>query len=85
MIAFPSQVVHYRSLPAELAELLTVQVLDTLPLCLSSDPNVHLEENTDFVGLSPLPFDCMHLEDELSMTQSVVQLDVSSCGAMSWR
>ena len=44
---------HYRSLPAELAELLAVQVLDALPLCLSSDPNVHLEENTDFVGLIP--------------------------------
>jgi hypothetical protein len=43
--------VHYRSLPAELEELLAVQVVDSLPLCLSSDPNVHLEENTDFVGL----------------------------------
>ncbi len=42
---------HYRELPAELAELLAVQVLDKLPLCLSSDPNVHLEENIDYVGL----------------------------------
>ena len=43
---------HYRALPAELAELLTVQVLDKLPLCLSSDPNVYryLEENVDYYG-----------------------------------
>ena len=44
------QIVHYRALPAELAELLTVQVLDKLPLCLSSDPNVYLEENVDYFG-----------------------------------
>jgi hypothetical protein len=43
-------VVYYRNLPPDLAELLTVQVLDKLPLCLSSDPNVHLEENTDYYG-----------------------------------
>lgn len=45
------QIVHYRALPADLAELLTVQVLDKLPLCLSNDPNVHLEENIDYFGL----------------------------------
>ena len=45
------QIVHYRSLPAELAEMLTVQVIDKLPLSLSKDPNVHLDENTDYYGL----------------------------------
>ena len=46
------QIVHYRSLPADLAEMLTVQVIDKLPLSLSSDPNIHLDENTDYYGLS---------------------------------
>ena len=31
-----------------------MQVLDKLPLSLSKDPNVHLDENTDYYGLSLL-------------------------------
>jgi len=45
------QIVHYRTLPDDLAQLLTVQVLDKLPICLSNDPNVHLEEEVDYFGL----------------------------------
>jgi hypothetical protein len=32
--------------------MLKVQVIDKLPLSLSSDPNIHLDENTDYYGLS---------------------------------
>jgi hypothetical protein len=49
--AHKHQIVHYRDLPQDLAELLTVHVIDKLPLCLSSDPNVHLDANIDYYGI----------------------------------
>eukprot|EP00960_Hanusia_phi_P049235 759446-Hanusia_phi.AAC.3 len=44
------QILHYQSLPVELAEMLSVKILDNLPLCLSSDPNIHLDPDTDYYG-----------------------------------
>ena len=44
------QILHYQSLPVELTEMLSVKILDNLPLCLSSDPNIHLDPDTDYYG-----------------------------------